>query len=47
MENYTDRNFMIFKFGGLKTLPYICITIERGNDLDTTFNCFYKFYKNN
>ena len=31
----------------MKISPYICKTIGRGNDLDTTFNYFYKFYKNN
>lgn len=29
----------------MKIPPYICITIERGNDLDTTFNCFFTNFR--
>jgi hypothetical protein len=30
----------------MKITPYICKTIETGNDLDTSLNFFYKvFYK--
>ena len=30
----------------MKIPPYICKTIERGNDSDTTLDCFYiLFYK--
>lgn len=27
--------------------PYICRTIERGNDLDTTLNFFTKYFRKN
>ena len=28
------------KFGRIKSSPYICKTVEMGNDLDTSFNFF-------
>ena len=30
------------KFGRIKKSPYICKTVEMGNDLDTSFNLFTK-----